>query len=105
MSLFIYPTSPNPQPPNPPPQVVAGKRGQAEVRFGAERHLARRHQLWSSLPGPGEYQLEVVRVVELAPGGMRLDIVGYPPPGLKLKVVEEQLLLRVKVGPCGVGWG
>ncbi|EFJ49288.1 hypothetical protein VOLCADRAFT_90064 [Volvox carteri f. nagariensis] len=78
-------------------QVVAGKRGTVEVRFGAERHLAQRHQLWSSLPGPGEYQVEVVRQQELPGGGLTLALTGLPPSGLKLKVVEEQLLLRVKV--------
>ncbi|GLC73170.1 hypothetical protein PLESTF_001343000 [Pleodorina starrii] len=80
-------------------QVVAGKRGLLEVRFGAERHLARRHVLWSSLPAPGEYQLEVVRVSELPGGGLRLAVEGWPAPGglMKLKVVEETLMLRVKV--------
>ncbi|GLI64974.1 hypothetical protein VaNZ11_008382 [Volvox africanus] len=78
-------------------QVIAGKRGLIEVRFGADRHQARRHQLWSSLPRPGEYQLEVVRQQELPGGGMRLALEGLPVPGLKLRVVDEQLLLRVKV--------
>ncbi|KAG2493820.1 hypothetical protein HYH03_008038 [Edaphochlamys debaryana] len=82
-------------------QVVAGKRGQVEVRFGADSHLAHVHQMWTSLPGPGEYEVEVAHIREAygagPTGGLLVPLQGLPGPGLRLRVVDEQLMMRVKV--------
>ncbi|KAG2425801.1 hypothetical protein HXX76_013426 [Chlamydomonas incerta] len=78
-------------------QVVAGPRGQVEVSFGADSHAAQLHQMYFSLPAPGEYEVEVSHVRELPGGGLTLAVEGLAVPGLTLRVVEEQQLLRVKV--------
>lgn len=100
------PPTPTPQLPtafHPPPQVVAGKRGESVVRFGAATFLAQQRQLWASLPGPGAYDVEVSHVVEV-PGGMRLQLEGRPVP-LVLRLVEEEVVLRVQVGVVVVAVG
>ncbi|KAG2447532.1 hypothetical protein HYH02_007456 [Chlamydomonas schloesseri] len=78
-------------------QVVAGAGGQVEVAFGADSHAAQLHQMYFSLPAPGEYEVEIAHIRELPGGGLTLAVEGLPSPGLTLRVVEEQQLLRVKV--------